>query len=217
MAHDMKIPISVIHLLVDTKDDLLNTDSVQFFNKIKVENNKLLDKLSQLLLFLRLGQFDKDYLIEQVDLITEVRNAINSKKEYFILNQIYPRLNSSQDSVPVLTDKKWNGMLLDQIISNAIKYSALKGQENYILFDITPKASYVELTITDYGIGIPDYDMERIFEPFFTGENGRKTQNSSGIGLYLCKIISEKLGHSLTVTSVKDEKTTVRLQYLTKL
>lgn len=217
MAHDMKIPISVIHLLMEEVDNSSVTNSVLFHERIKSENDKLLDKLSQLLCYLRLGQFEKDYLIENVDLITEVRKAINSKKEYFILNNIFPRLNVLQNQVLVLTDQKWNGMLLDQIISNAIKYSALKGDKNYIEFDITTNGQYTDLTITDYGIGIPEYDMERIFEPFFTGENGRKTQNSSGIGLYLCKIISEKLGHSLTITSIKGESTTVKLHYLSKL
>ncbi|MDF2543329.1 MAG: histidine kinase [Herbinix sp.] len=217
MAHDMKIPIAVIRLLLEEADHSVVSYDEQLQERIMGENNKLLDKLTQLLCYLRLGQFEKDFLIEQVDLITEVRNAINNKKEYFILNKIYPRLHVSQDEVVVLSDQKWNGMLLDQIISNAIKYSSLKGQEDYIDFHITANNQYAELTITDYGIGIPEYDLERIYEPFFTGENGRKIQNSSGIGLYLCKIISEKLGHIITITSVKDETTAVKIRYLSKM
>lgn len=217
MIHDMKIPLSVVQLILEDADNQQMTGLELICGRIKTENDKLLDKLSQLLCYLRLGQFEKDYLIEQVDLITEVRREINNKKEYFIVNQIYPKFTFTETSVPVLTDKKWNGMLLDQIMSNAVKYSALKSGANSIRFDISRLDRYVELTITDFGIGIPEYDMERIFEPFFTGENGRKVQNSSGIGLYLCKTIAEKLGHTLTIDSVKGEGTTVKLRYLSKM
>lgn len=217
MVHDMKIPISVVQLILEDADKQQMTESKQYYGRIKTENDKLLDKLSQLLCYLRLGQFEKDYLIEQADLVAEVRNEINNKKEYFIVNQIYPKVTFAETSVPVLTDKKWNGMLLGQIISNAVKYSALKSGANSIRFDISQCDRYVELTITDFGIGIPEYDMERIYEPFFTGENGRKVQNSSGIGLYLCKTIAEKLGYTLTIHSVKGEGTTVKLRYLSKM
>jgi Signal transduction histidine kinase len=217
MVHDMKIPISVIRLIVEDAEKQQMTGSELINDRIKTENDKLLDKLSQLLCYLRLGQFEKDYLIEQADLVAEVRNEINNKKEYFIVNQIYPKVTFAETSVPVLTDKKWNGMLLGQIISNAVKYSALKSGANSIRFDISQFDRYVELTITDFGIGIPEYDIERIYEPFFTGENGRKVQNSSGIGLYLCKTIAEKLGHTLTIYSVKGKGTTVKLRYLSKM
>jgi signal transduction histidine kinase len=133
------------------------------------------------------------------------------------MNHIYPRFVSVQKPVYVLTDRKWHGMLLDQIISNAIKYSAAKKTEGYVYFDISQKPDAVELTITDSGIGIPEYDMERIFEPFFTGENGRQTGNSSGIGLYLCRRICDKLGHVLSIESVRGKKTEVKIRYLSKL
>lgn len=217
MIHDMKIPISVVRLILEDADNQQLTGPELIYGRIKTENDKLLDKLSQLLCYLRLGQFDRDYLIEHVDLIDQVRGEINNKKEYFIVNQIYPKLTCAEASVPVLTDKKWNGMLLDQIISNAVKYSALKNGANSVRFDISRFDRYVELTITDFGIGIPEYDMERIYEPFFTGANGRKVQHSSGIGLYLCKTIAEKLGHTLTIDSVVGEGTTVKLRYLSKM
>jgi signal transduction histidine kinase len=219
MVHDMKIPISLIRLALD---DIQGSDKSQLIDdenleKIKSGSDKVLNKLSQLLCYLRLGRFEKDYSIERVNLVDEIRNAINEKKDYFILNHCYPRFDSKQAAVYILTDRKWHGMLLDQIISNAIKYSTAKEPEGYIHFQIRQEKDFVELAITDYGIGIPPYDMERIFEPFFTGENGRRIGNSSGVGLYLCRNICEKLGHQISITSVKGEKTEVKIRYLSKM
>lgn len=215
MAHDLKIPVSVILLILEASGE--QPLSIEHSQKIKVESDKLVDKLSQLISYLRMGQFEKDYRIEKVNLIDEIRGAINKKKDYFILNKMFPRFQMPKEEIYVLTDQKWHGMLLDQIISNSIKYSALKGKEGYIDFDVIYMDKSVELTITDYGIGIPNYDMERIFKPFFTGENGRKTSNSSGIGLYLCLKISKKLGHQLSISSVRGEKTVVTIRYLSNL
>ncbi|MHB8128428.1 MAG: sensor histidine kinase [Mobilitalea sp.] len=219
MVHDLKIPISLIRLVLDEMED---TEEQQLkikdnLSKIKIGSDQVLEKLSQMLCYLRLGQFEKDYLIERVNLIEEIRNAINEKKDYFILHKIYPRFDSQQPAIYVLTDRKWHGMLLDQIISNAIKYSAVKKSEVFVHFDVKQLMDSIELTITDFGIGIPAYDIERIFEPFFTGENGRLVGNSSGIGLYLCRNICENMGHHLSVDSVRGEKTQVKISYLSKL
>lgn len=211
LVHDLKIPISVIRLVLEgSGEDNPDGDSR---NKIMKESDKLLNKLSQLLGYLRLGRFDRDYQIERVNLIEEIRNAINFKKDYFIMNNIYPHFDAGQAPLYILTDKKWHGMLLDQLISNAVKYSAAKAEKGFIDFSVTRTGEYLELRITDYGIGIPEYDLQRIFEPFFTGENGRRVSNSTGIGLYLCHSIADKLGHRLTVTSVYGEKTQVTLRY----
>lgn len=217
MAHDMKIPLSVINLLLEERSVEEDSYRIKLIEDIKGEADKLQDKLSQQLCYLRLGKFEKDYLIEASDLVAEVRNAINNKKEFFILNHIFPKLICDQEKVMVLTDPKWNGMLLDQLISNGIKYSAIKGIENRMEFHLVINDRFVELSIIDFGIGIPDYDLGRVFEPFFTGENGRRTKNSTGIGLYLCKIIADKLGHSISVTSERGKSTTVKLCYLSKM
>jgi OmpR family two-component system sensor histidine kinase YxdK len=219
MVHDLKIPISLIRLVLDEME-AIEEESVKMkenLSKIKIGSDQVLEKLSQMLCYLRLGQFEKDFVIERVNLIEEIRNAINEKKDYFILHKIYPRFNSQQPAIYVLTDRKWNGMLLDQIISNAIKYSAVKKSEGYVHFDVNQTNNSVELSITDFGIGIPAYDMERIYEPFFTGENGRQVGNSSGIGLYICRNICENMGHHLSVDSVRGEKTKVKINYLSKL
>ena len=154
----------------------------------------------------------------------------------------------------ILSDRKWNRHMVEQILSNAVKYSypgkeiegstqeetqgeIQKGTRKNIeeemgqkitdeiaeessnraknvYITITSEKQKVILTIKDEGIGIPSYDMKRIFEPFFTGENGRKQKNASGIGLYFCKEISEMLGCMLQVDSEENKGTTVTITYL---
>ena len=119
----------------------------------------------------------------------------------------------------VLSDAKWNNLVLQQIISNGIKYSKPEeGQESKTMdFTLKQVEDKVILTIQDYGKGIPEYDMPSIFEPFFTGDNGRNTKGSSGIGLYFCKEVCTMLGHELNVESYVGLGTTVTLTYLAKL
>ena len=110
-------------------------------------------------------------------------------------------------------------LVITQLISNGVKYSALKGEgeEKYLYFAIRKEDERIVLSIWDEGVGIPEYDMPRIYEAFFTGENGRRTDKSSGIGLYFCKQVCDMLGHELKITSKLGEGTTVTLSYLSKL
>lgn len=213
--HQIKIPVTVIQLAIE--DELLNNEGQHIlFNKIKNENNKINTRLQQLLTYLRLDGFENDYLLESVNIKEALRKKINDKKDYFIYNKVYPKMLITQD-YEVLTDKKWNDLLLDQLISNAIKYSAVKGVEQIVEFKLVYKKDKVELFIIDYGIGIPQYDLNRVFEPFFTGENGRKVMNASGIGLYICKKIANQLNHELCIESNQNQGTTVKITYLTKM
>ena len=104
--------------------------------------------------------------------------------------------------------------MLSQIISNAIKYSSDHDKSKNIYFSISKEEKYTVLEIRDEGIGIPEYDIDRVFEPFFTGENGRRIKKSSGIGLYICKLIAEKLGHKIHIKSKVGQGTIVKLRYL---
>ena len=106
--------------------------------------------------------------------------------------------------------------MISQIISNSIKYSAMKGKGLKIKFKIEESEENTNLHIIDEGIGIKDYDLRRVFSPFFTGENGRINGNSSGIGLYIAKEIADRLNHTITLTSIKNEGTKVTIKYLTK-
>ncbi len=259
--HNMKTPVSVSDLILQ-KQMLCEEDIVS----LQEENKKLLTHLEQVLTLIRLDDFSNDYVPTSVNLTESLRGIINSKKNQFIYNHVYPKLNISSPHM-VLTDEKWNRMIVEQIINNAIKYSAtdesadnsnafsdsqyidgvseditdnedelvssesiqnesiqnesIQGESTAksksIYFDIYEQEGNTVLSITDEGVGIAEHDQKRIFEPFFTGENGRKLQNSTGIGLYLAREIASKLGHKLEIESKQCRGTTVRITYLSKL
>ncbi|MDY0410076.1 ATP-binding protein [Paracerasibacillus soli] len=184
---------------------------------IKRENKRLHTSIEQGLTMIRMESFENDMEPRAIDLVGSLRKMINNRKHEFIYNQLYPSIEFEDASTFVITDEKWNEILLDQLISNAIKYSYTRGGSKKIFFRIADEEGNITLSIIDEGVGIPKYDMDRVFEPFFTGENGRRIRNSSGIGLYLCKKISEKLGQTLTIQSEVSKGTEVQVKYLTKL
>lgn len=214
--HNMKTPISVIDLIMQ-KTDLDLSDSYKVFESIREENNKLSNNLEQVLNYIRLEDFSKDYVPESIDLLASVRKVINSKKNHFIYSNVYPKVQCESEKVLVLSDSKWNEIMLEQLVSNAIKYSNCGETSKNVYFIINQKGNITTLEIKDEGIGIPESDIGRIFEPFFTGENGRKIRNATGIGLYICSVISEKLGLALEVQSEVDTGTTVCISYLSKM
>ena len=211
LIHNIKTPISVIDLILQNHPDSDN----EALEEIKEEKDRLYKLLENVLNVLRIDDFSQDYVTEQVKLVEEVKRMINQSKKQFIHQQIYPRLKVNCQEPIVLTDRKWNQVMLDQFISNAIKYSSVKEGDKQINFIIESKEDKVFLRIIDQGIGIPDYDQNKVFEPFFTGENGRKQSNSTGIGLYICSKIAEKLGHELSLQSEKGQGTEIRVSYFT--
>jgi len=216
IIHNIKTPASVIDLAVqNSKEGEINVTSL--LNLIYKENKIIVENLDQVLSFLRLDQFQHDYIIEKIDLLSQVREKINQKKESFIYHNVFPKLTMDSEHVTVLTDKKWNGILLDQIIANAIKYTAVTGKDGVIHFHISKEENKIKLIIEDSGIGIPTFDLKRVFEPFFTGENGRKVKSASGIGLYICKRIADELNHRIQITSEVGKGTKVIITYLTNL
>ncbi|OIJ17610.1 hypothetical protein BKP37_03750 [Anaerobacillus alkalilacustris] len=216
IIHNIKTPTSVIDLMVQYSQTE-KTNAHEVITKINKENQLINEHLDQALHYLRLDYFQHDFSIEKTDLIQQLREIINVKKDQFIYNQVFPQWNVDEDSFYVLTDKKWNKILLDQLISNAIKYTALKPGEKRVSFYVQCKEDRVLLFIEDTGIGISEHDLKRVCEPFFTGENGRKIRNASGIGLYLSKSISDKMNHQMGISSKVDKGTIVTLTYITKM
>lgn len=216
--HSMKTPLSVEALLLqryhqgDIKEEY-------FIKGMKKEQEKLENQLELVLNMLRLEEFVKDYVPTSIDFQEELNEVINRHRSLFIYNNVYPKMEKFNKPITILSDRKWNDMLLIQIITNAVKYSVLKENDEpkNIYFQVARENGKVILSIKDDGIGIPSYDLSRIYDPFFTGENGRKTEKSSGIGLYFCKEVCQFLGHELDIESVVDKGTTVRITYLTKL
>jgi len=214
--HNMKTPISVIDLILqkNIKGEISQKKSLENINE---ENVSLLNKLEQVLRFIRLEEFTEDYIPEVVDLVATLRKIINKRKNQFIYSRVYPKFEIGEEHVYVISDKKWNEVMIEQIISNAIKYSNTEEKAKNVYFNINKEENKVILSIRDEGVGIPEYDISRIFNPFFTGDNGRNYANATGIGLYFSSQVAKKLGHHITVNSKMGEGTQFNVIYLSKL
>ncbi|WP_226679843.1 sensor histidine kinase [Sutcliffiella horikoshii] len=213
--HHLKTPVSVMDLIIQNEKKLQGDREA--FQKLQQENRRLHSDIEQGLTMIRMDSFENDLDIKSMDLISSLRKLINNQKSEFIYQSAFPVIDSEEEAAFIITDQKWNETMLDQIISNAIKYSSGRDGSKKIRFHVKQEEEVTILSITDEGVGIQPYDLERVFEAFFTGENGRKYENSSGIGLYLCKKIANRLNHRITIESEVYQGTTVTIQYLTKV
>jgi signal transduction histidine kinase len=204
--HNMKSSVAVIELAS-------GSNNIDKLSDIVLENEKLKKNLEQALTILRLDEFANDYVPESVELRELVCSVINEKRRDFIYAGIYPKL--FDEKIFIYTDQKWCRYMIEQILANAIKYSKTKGK---IYFEIERVKNNVILNIRDEGIGIPQEDIPRVFELFYTGQNGRLHKNSAtGIGLAIVKQIAKQLGHKISLTSAVGKGTCVSLTFLSKM
>ncbi|MDM5335028.1 sensor histidine kinase [Ureibacillus composti] len=199
--HQMKTPISVLELLLQ-EGDPLDKKSVQ------EEVDRLKRGIEMVLMNARLENFEEDMQVEQVHLKQIVNATINENKRLFITHRVFPETKIDEDLI-VASDSKWLRFVLGQFVTNAVKYTFEPNKK--VLFFAEKTDSSITLTIKDEGIGIPQSDISRVTKPFFTGENGRKTGESTGMGLFLAKEICEKLNHELNITSRVGVGTTITL------
>ncbi|MCY6369364.1 sensor histidine kinase [Clostridium ganghwense] len=189
-VHEIKTPIASSMLIIEN-----NKNSIM--NNIGQEIKKIDEFVEQALYYSRSSDVSKDYLIKKFELKTAVNNVIRRNSKDFISKKISLQLDEIENVV--YSDIKWVQFILNQIISNSIKY--IKDKEGKIRIYSTSNKNNVILTIEDNGIGIPEKDINRVFEKGFTGEHGRKYSKSTGIGLYLCKKLCSKLGLGINITS----------------
>lgn len=212
-VHGMKTPVSVIHLLVQQGGGVRDIGEAEALLKsIGEENERLSHGLEMILHTARLENFEFDVAIKRLDLVELVRSAIHDHKKSMIRQAIYPKLVSVKEPVYVETDRKWMTFIIHQLTTNAIKYSA-KGQNRKILYEIEGNRGACRLQVKDEGVGIPQQDLPRVFDPFFTGENGRHRSESTGMGLYLTKEVCTRLGHKVSVSSQEGQGTTVTITF----
>lgn len=189
--HEVKIPISSLILMAHNHPH-------EFTKKQLEQLRRISDYVDQVLYYVRSENAEKDYLINEVNLDKVITSVALKNKDDFLENNIDFIVNNS--NVKVLTDSKWLEFILNQIINNAIKYQQ-KTKDSYIKIDVDQQNEKTILTIEDNGIGIPKADINRVFEKSFTGQNGRKSAKSTGIGLYLTKNLCRKLGHTISIES----------------
>ncbi|HEM3504364.1 TPA: sensor histidine kinase [Streptococcus suis] len=194
-AHQMKTPIAASQLLVK------EVDSSSVRHQLESEFFKIEQYTGLVLNYLRLQSFHDDLVIESVNLEELVRCLVKKYSLFFIQGNTSLDLGLLDRTVK--TDKRWLGLLIEQILSNALKYC--QGGTISIALDGD------ELVIRDTGIGIAESDLERVFERGFSGFNGRRTQQSSGLGLYLSRKIATELGYSLKLSSKVGWGTEVRI------
>ena len=190
-VHQMKTPLSVLKLICE------NHSEEEDYKKIGRNVNTIEYNLNQILNIYRLDEFKNDFVSEKVLLKNICKECINGLKDYFISSKIYPKLNINED-IYVYSDSKWLKLIIHQILTNAIKYSN-SGQTVSVI--AKKEDDKVYLSITDTGVGIEKADLRSIFELFYIGKNGRNNADSSGIGLYIVKRVSEYLGHKVEVES----------------
>ena len=156
--------------------------------------------------YLRIGDISRDMVLSWYPLDDMIRQAVRKYSRLFIIQKL--KLDFRETDSMVLTDEKWLVFVIEQILSNALKYTK-KGTVSIYAQKEGP--SQIALVIEDTGIGIAGEDLPRVFERGFTGYNGREYKKSTGIGLYLCKKVMDRLGHGMRIQSVPGEGTKVFL------
>lgn len=201
-AHQMKTPLSVINLIVQENENELYMDN------IKNELEKLNRGLDMALYMARLDAFTHDFHADKIMIEPLIKQVINDMKRYFIINNVFPEIDI-QENLTVFSDSKWFMFILEQLITNGVKYSYMKSNKIYI--KAYKELDEVKLEIIDRGVGIPKKDIKRVFQPFYTGENGRRFGESTGMGLYIVEEVCKKLSHDIEIESEENLGTTVRI------
>ena len=196
-VHQIKTPIAASKLLVrEVADRQLKQQLEQEIFKIDSYTNLVLQ-------YLRLESFHDDLVLKKENIEDLVKEVIRKYAIFFIQKGLSVNLHDLDRSI--VTDKKWLLVVIEQILSNSLKYTNEGGIEIYM--------DGQELCIKDTGIGIKNSDQLRVFERGFSGYNGRMTQQSSGLGLYLTQKISQELGHQIRIESELGQGTIVRIKF----
>ncbi len=223
--HEIKLPVASLTLILHNfkENEFMSGGSLKEINdteKLSVYNsNSLVEKMShqvnrinnyieQILYYVRSENAEKDYIISECRLSKIISSVALKNKDEFLEKNI--NLAVENVTYDIYTDTKWLEFMLNQILSNSIKYTKDNGCVS-IYAEETAKS--VILNIKDNGIGISKADLPRVFDKSFTGENGREYSKATGMGLYIVKKLGDKLGHKISIESVKGEYTLVKMEF----
>lgn len=200
-VHEIKIPITAMKLICENHRSELSKE-------LLVELEKTNRFTEQALYYARSEHTEKDYSVREVRLFDVVHQAIAESKYLLLQNGVRIDLQETDDTV--YSDEKWLCFILNQLIANSVKYRV---EQPVLKFYTIRLGNQIALCVEDNGIGIDTSDLPRIFDKGFTGKNGRNAeQNSTGIGLYLCKRLCDKLGIGLSADSA-GSGTTIQLSF----
>ena len=185
-VHQIKTPISVITMILQGEDTAEHLElSAQLF--------KIEQYVEMVLNYIRLGGDSSDLVFEEYSVDGIIKQAVHKYAPQIIRKRIALKYEPKED-LRIVTDEKWLLFIIEQLLSNAVKYT----ENGEIEIKVTEDK---KLIIRDTGMGIEKEDLPRIFEKGFTGYNGRVDKKSTGLGLYLCKLTADKLSHKIEVES----------------
>lgn len=199
--HEIKIPISCIDLICENNKG-------EMASGVKEELSRIDAYVEQALYYARSTNLEKDYMIREIKLDQLVKGTLKKYSKQLIAAKATPIFDNLSQTV--YGDPKWLEFVLGQLIANSIKY---KKEALTLTFSACEEQDYVLLYVSDDGIGIPESELPRIFEKGFTGTNGRSYAKSTGIGLYLCRKLCNKMHLSISASSASGQGTTIQITF----
>lgn len=199
--HEVKLPIASTKLMIHNHESNVR--------KLKDQINKIENNVELVLYYARLDSSEKDYLIKKCDLNQIIKNVIKKNQDSLLYQNIAIKIKNIEATV--LSDSKWLEFIINQIISNSIKYH---GESDCLIsFNVIQNKNHISLEILDNGIGIKDSELPYVFDKSFTGENGRLVSSATGMGLYIVKNLCHKLGHQIAIESKQGKYSKVIIDF----
>lgn len=199
--HEIKIPISCIDLICENNKG-------EMASGVKEELSRIDDYVEQALYYARSTNLEKDYMIREINLDNLVKGTLKKYSKQLIAAKATPTFDNLSQTV--YGDAKWLEFVLGQLIANSIKY---KKDTLMLTFSACEEQDHVLLYVSDDGIGIQESELPRIFEKGFTGTNGRSYAKTTGIGLYLCRKLCNKMHLSISASSANGQGTTIQITF----
>lgn len=198
--HEVKTPLSAADLLCKNNP----TSQTPMIEEALEEIGNYLD---QVLFYAKSGQTGSDYRIKEVPLESVVNEAVRNHMRALMIKKV--RIDKSLEGLTVYTDSKWLQFIISQCIGNSLRY--MDKEQKVLNFTVKSHKESVVLTLSDNGMGIKNEELLQVFDKGFVGTNGRRMTKTTGMGLYICKRLSEHLGIGMEISSVVDEGTNVHI------
>lgn len=199
--HEVKTPIAASRLMIENNPSQVTKD-------INDELEEVEYYLEQALYYSRSNGVEKDYIVKRMNLNKMVQDVI--KKNSKVLIQSKVKISLEHLDFDVYTDEKWMEFIIKQIVINSVKY---RKEDPHIWFSAEEDRDHVTFLIVDNGIGISSKDLPKVMEKGYTGTTGRKYAKSTGMGLYLCRKLADKLGIGISIRSIEGEGTQIKIEF----